>query len=113
MLGNGDAETTERQAEARTVSHRSEIIDRPQDHEGQFSPRTTVKGRWALDCAHPFGKGSEWGGIVYGRIVRVSNLNEDCGAGGCGGDNVPLAIITEPYNVHRLGDEATPLPADK
>src|SRR5690242_14881857 len=59
MLGNGDAETTERQAEARTVSHRSEIIDRPQDHEGQFSPRTTVQGRWALDCAHPFGKGSE------------------------------------------------------
>ena len=40
---------------------------------------------------------NEWA-IVYGRIVRVSNLNEDCGAVGCGGDNVPLAIITEPYN---------------
>ena len=37
---------------------------------------------------------------VYGRLVRVPNLNEDCGARGCGGDNVPLVIIAEPYNVH-------------
>jgi hypothetical protein len=36
--------------------------------------------------------------IVYGRIVRVPNLNEDCSAGGCGGDNVPSVIIAELYN---------------
>ena len=55
---------------------------------------------------------NEWA-IVYGRIVRVPNLNEDCGAEGCGGDNVPLVIIAEPYNVHRLGEDATLLPEDK
>jgi hypothetical protein len=55
---------------------------------------------------------NKWG-IVYGRIVRVPKLNEDCGAGGCGGDNVPLVIIAEPCNVHRLGEDATWLPEDK
>lgn len=38
---------------------------------------------------------NEWG-VVYGRIVRMPNLNEDCGVGGCGGDNVPLILIAEP-----------------
>jgi hypothetical protein len=45
--------------------------------------------------------------------VRVANLSEDCGAEGCGGDNVPLIIIAEPYNIHGLRDDATPLPQDK
>jgi hypothetical protein len=54
---------------------------------------------------------NQWA-IVYGRIARVPNLNEDCGEAGCGGDNVPLVIIAEPYNVHRLGKE-TPLPHGK
>lgn len=45
--------------------------------------------------------------VVYGRIVKAPNLNEDCGAAGCGGDDVPLVIIAEPYNVYRLrGDGA-------
>ncbi len=55
---------------------------------------------------------NEWA-IVYGRIVRVPDLDEDCGAGGCGGDNVPLVIIVEPYNVIRLGEDATLLPEKK
>lgn len=55
---------------------------------------------------------NEWA-IVYGRILRVPNLNEDCRAGGCGGDNVPLVIIAEPYNVHRLGEDATLLPENE
>lgn len=44
---------------------------------------------------------NEWA-VIYGRIVRMPSLDKDCGAGGCGGDNVPLAIIAEPYNVHQL-----------
>ena len=55
---------------------------------------------------------NEWA-AVYGWIVRVPDLNEDCGAGGCGGNNVPLVIIAEPYNVHRLAEDGTRLPADK
>jgi len=51
--------------------------------------------------------------IVYGRIVRAPNLSKDCGAGGCGGDTVPLVIIAEPFNVHRLAEDSTPLPEDK
>jgi hypothetical protein len=55
---------------------------------------------------------NEWA-IVYGRIVRVAKLNKDCGAGGCGGDNEPLLIIAEPYNIHGLGEDGTPLPENK
>lgn len=45
--------------------------------------------------------------IVYGRIVKVPGLNENCGAKGCGGDNVPLLIIAEPYNIHELRNDGT------
>jgi YgiT-type zinc finger domain-containing protein len=55
---------------------------------------------------------NEWA-IVYGRILRVPDLNEDCGAGGCGGNNVPLVIIAEPYNIRALREDATYLPEDK
>jgi hypothetical protein len=47
---------------------------------------------------------NEWA-VVYGRIARVSKLNEDCGVEGCGGDNVPLILISEPYNVHRIAED--------
>jgi hypothetical protein len=47
---------------------------------------------------------NEWA-VVYGRIVRMPRLNEDCGAEGCGGDDVPLMLIAEPYNVHRISDD--------
>jgi hypothetical protein len=39
---------------------------------------------------------NQWA-VVYGLIVRSPRLDEDCGAGGCGGDDVPLIIIAEPY----------------
>jgi hypothetical protein len=68
--------------------------------------------RHSIAYSHSAEVPNEWA-IVYGRIMRVPNLNEDCGAGGCGGDNVPLVIIAEPYNVHGLGEDATPLPQNK
>jgi hypothetical protein len=55
---------------------------------------------------------NEWA-IVYGRIVKAPDLNDNCGAKGCGGDNVPLVIIAEPYNVHELSNDGTPSPEDK
>lgn len=51
---------------------------------------------------------NKWG-TVYGRIMRVPDLNEDCGTDGCGGDNVPLVIIAEPYNVYGLKEDGTVL----
>ncbi len=47
---------------------------------------------------------NEWA-VVYGRITRMPRLNENCGVGGCGGDNVPLMLIAEPYNVHRIAED--------
>jgi len=44
---------------------------------------------------------NEWAAI-YGRIVTMPNLNKDCGAEGCGGDNVPLMLIAEPCNFHKI-----------
>ena len=47
--------------------------------------------------------------IVHGRIISIPDLDEDCRAGGCGEDNVPLVIIAEPFNVHRLAQDSTGL----
>jgi hypothetical protein len=55
---------------------------------------------------------NQWA-IVYGRVVRALNLNDDCGGRGCGGDNVPLVIIAEPYNVHRLAEDSTLMDSTK
>jgi len=63
-----------------------------------YTRRTDVPNEWA---------------IVYGRIVRAPNLSEDCGEAGCGGDDVPLLIVAEPYNAHRLKDDGTLLPHDQ
>ncbi len=52
---------------------------------------------------------NEWA-VVYGRIVRLPDLDKDCGAEGCGGDNVPLMIMVEQYNVRRLRSNGTLLP---
>jgi hypothetical protein len=51
--------------------------------------------------------------VVYGRIVRVPDLNKNCGAEGCGGDDVPLVIVAEPYNIHELRDDGTLFPQVK
>lgn len=63
----------------------------------RYSHTASVPNRWA---------------VVYGRIVPVPDLNEDCGADGCGGFDVPLIVIAESYNVHRLDVDGTPLPAE-
>lgn len=55
---------------------------------------------------------NEWA-VVYGRIVRSPRLDEDCGARGCGGDDVPLVVIAEPDQVHRLRPEGRQLPEGK
>ena len=68
-------------------------------------PHFKTEGHSIVYAAVP----NEWV-AVYGRVVSVPDLNEDCGVGGCGGDNVPLVIITEPYNVHRLSEDGASLP---
>ena len=52
---------------------------------------------------------NEWA-VAYGRIVRLPNLDRDCGSEACGGFDVPLMIVVEPYSVHRLRDDGTLLP---
>ncbi|HEY2017120.1 MAG TPA: hypothetical protein VGH38_26625 [Bryobacteraceae bacterium] len=51
--------------------------------------------------------------VVYGRIVRSHRLNEDCGAEGCGGDDVPLVLIAEPSQVRTLSGDGKPLPKEE
>lgn len=68
--------------------------------------------RHRIVYTHTTSRPNEWA-VVYGRIAGVPKLNEDCGAGGCGGDNVPLVVIAEPYNVHRLREDGRPLPGDE
>jgi hypothetical protein len=74
-------------------------------------PQFKSDGNSAQD-AHTAAVPNVWA-AVYGRIVRPPYLDEDCGATGCGGDNVPVVIIAEPYNVHRLSEGGTPFPEDQ
>ena len=69
-------------------------------------------GTRTITSSHSASVPNQWA-VVYGRIVPVPDLNEDCGAGGCGGFDVPLIVIAESYNVHALGADATPLPAER
>jgi hypothetical protein len=50
---------------------------------------------------------NEWA-VVYGRIVKSPRLDEDCGVGGCGGDDVPLIMLAEPSEVHPLRGDGRP-----
>ena len=52
---------------------------------------------------------NEWA-LVYGRIIKLPRFDEDCGSEGCGGDDVPLAIIAESHQVRRLQGDGTLLP---
>jgi hypothetical protein len=54
-------------------------------------------------------KPNEWS-AVYGRIMKNPDLNEHCDVEDCRGHNVPLMIIAEPYNVHRLAEDGRLLP---
>jgi len=44
---------------------------------------------------------NEWA-LVFGRLVRTPRLDEDCGVGGCGGDDVPLIIVAKEQEVRTL-----------
>jgi hypothetical protein len=51
---------------------------------------------------------NEWA-VVYGRLVRSSRFDEDCGVNGCGGDDVPLIIVAKEYEVRMLPRNVPPL----
>ena len=51
--------------------------------------------------------------VVYGRIVKSPRLDEDCGAAGCGGDDIPLIMIAERSQVRRLRGDGKPLPTNQ
>jgi hypothetical protein len=40
----------------------------------------------------------------------MPHLELDCDAEGCGGDDVPLVIIAEPHEAHRLRDDGSVWP---
>ena len=50
---------------------------------------------------------NEWA-LIYGRLVKTSRLDEDCGVEGCGGDDVPLVIIAKEQEVHKIAGGASP-----
>lgn len=52
---------------------------------------------------------NEWA-VVYGQIGTVPQLKKNCGVSGCGGGDVPLIIVAEQKNVHRLSEDGTMLP---
>jgi len=97
--------------ERSVVAMKLSIVLKTTKVDSHQEPQFKADGR-SIAYSHTAEVPNEWA-IVYGRIVKVANLNEDCGADGCGGDNVPLIIIAEPYNIRRLCDDATPLPEDK
>jgi hypothetical protein len=60
-----------------------------------YNGTRSVKNQWA---------------VVYGRIAKNANLEENCGVDGCGGDDVPLTIVAKPYNVYFVGDDGAIAP---
>lgn len=54
---------------------------------------------------------NQWA-VVYGRIVLVPNLNENCGPEGCGGFNMPVILMATPFNVHVVPGDGRFLSAD-
>ena len=69
-------------------------------------PRFTTEGQ-VIRYSHTATVANEWA-VAYGRVVRSPDLDEDCGPKGCGGDNVPLVIIANEQDVHRLPDGDSP-----
>lgn len=97
--------------EASVVAMKLSIVQKTTKVGSHQEPQFKADER-SIAYSHTAEVPNEWA-VVYGRIVKVANLNEECGADGCGGDKVPLIIIAEPYNIRRLCDDATPLPEDK
>lgn len=63
----------------------------------------------SIEYAGTTSKPNVWA-VVYGRIMKNPDLNEDCDTQDCRGHNVPLMIIAEPYNVHGLAPDGRLLP---
>ena len=74
-------------------------------------PQFELDGR-SIVYSHSARKANAWA-VAYGRVMKVEKLNQDCGAAGCGGDNFPLLLIAEPYNVNKLSENGTLLPWDE
>jgi len=55
---------------------------------------------------------NEWA-VVYGRIVKLPRLDEDCGAEGCGGDDVAVALIAQSSQVYTLRSNGAWLPVEQ
>jgi hypothetical protein len=55
---------------------------------------------------------NEWV-VVYGRVFKTSRYDEDCGSEGCGGDDVPIMVVAQPSQVHKLKTDGTPFRADR
>ena len=69
-------------------------------------PRFTTEGQ-VIRYSHTVTVPNEWA-VAYGRIMRSPDLDEDCGRKGCGGDDVPLVIIANEHDVHKLADIDSP-----
>jgi hypothetical protein len=82
----------------KTTSLRShdEPTFRREGNSTVFNGTRSVKNEWA---------------VAYGRVVKNPRLDENCGIGGCGGDDVPLTIVVKPYNVYLAGDDGVLRPA--
>ncbi len=89
------------------VASRLSIVRKTTKVGSHREPRFKTDGH-SIVYSHTAEVPNEWA-VVYGRIV--ANLGEDGEV--CGADDVPLMIIAEPYNVHGLRDDVTPLPEDK
>jgi hypothetical protein len=71
-------------------------------------PRFKTEGR-SITYSHTVTVPNEWA-VVYGRIMRLPAVDEDSGSGGSGGDHMPLMVIAEPHQVHKLTDTGKLLP---
>ncbi len=74
-------------------------------------PRFKMEGG-SITYSHTATVPNEWA-VVYGRVVRVPDLDEDCGPKGCGGGDVALVLIAEPDQVRKLRDDGGSFSADK
>ena len=99
----GDRPTLQR----RLVDTKLSIVRKTTKLGSHQEPRFDANGR-----PHDGDAPNEWA-IVYGRIVRNPDLNKDCGAGGCGGDDVPSIIIAEPSQVRTVTADGSLMPENK
>ena len=88
------------------VSAKLSLVRKTTQLSSHQEPRFNAEGHWS-----PAAAPNEWC-VVYGRIVRLPELDEDCSTEGCGGDDVPLMLIAEPGEVRPLRGDGKPLPRE-